>query len=116
MLLFSLGPNAKTFALCPFCYSKPTLEGQPIGGGCNQCPHQTCAYSLTNLGVGDCPQCEEGTLVLDNRSGPKWRLACNGCNYLLHMTEGAHSTLLLRSVMCFRCICRIGLSLTAMQR
>ena len=92
LLLFSLGTNAKTFSFCPFCYSKPTLDGQPVGGGCNQCPHATCPYSLTSLGVGDCPQCEDGTLVFDARSGPKWRLACNGCNFLLHMTEGAHST------------------------
>ena len=32
MLLFSLGTNAKTFSFCPFCYSKPTLDGQPVGG------------------------------------------------------------------------------------
>lgn len=58
--------------------------------GCNECTHPSCQHSLSALGIGQCVECESGVLVLDPTSGPKWRMACNRCNVLVHLFEHAH--------------------------
>lgn len=60
------------------------------GMGCNECTHPSCQHSLNSLGIGQCVECDSGVLVLDPTSGPKWRMACNKCNVLVHFFEHAH--------------------------
>lgn len=62
----------------------------PPGMGCNECTHPTCQHSLNSLGIGQCVECDGGVLVLDPTSGPKWRMACNKCNVVVHFFEHAH--------------------------
>jgi len=45
--------------------------------GCNQCTHPSCGYGLNANGVASCSECDDGVLVLDLTSAPKWQLACN---------------------------------------
>ncbi|GAU31076.1 hypothetical protein TSUD_322130 [Trifolium subterraneum] len=76
-----VGPEGKSFPLCPYCYSNPPFEGieslintaktstsgktgKGAGMPCNLCPHPTCPNSLVSQGVCACPECS-GTLVLD---------------------------------------------------
>lgn len=58
--------------------------------GCNECTHLSCQHSLNSLGIGQCVECDSGVLVLDPTSGPKWRMACNKCNVVVHFFEHAH--------------------------
>lgn len=58
--------------------------------GCNECTHPSCQHSLNSLGIGQCVECDSGVLVLDPTSGPKWRMACNKCNVVVHFFEHAH--------------------------
>ena len=58
--------------------------------GCNECTHPSCQHSLGSLGISQCVECEGGVLVLDPTSAPKWRMACNRCNVLVHFFEHAH--------------------------
>ena len=53
------------------------------GMGCNECTHPTCAHSLHRNSVCACVECENGILVFDSSSGPKWRMACNKYIYFL---------------------------------
>jgi DNA topoisomerase-3 len=46
-------------------------------GGCNECTHPTCRYSLGHNGICACYICKQGVFVLDVTSSPKYRLACN---------------------------------------
>jgi hypothetical protein len=39
---------------------------------CTNCTHPSCPHSLLQLGVCSCVECDAGTLVLDQRSAPKW--------------------------------------------
>ncbi|KAM7277602.1 hypothetical protein ACFE04_004736 [Oxalis oulophora] len=107
LLIFSLlGPEGKSFPLCPYCYNNPPFEGidtlygasktgtsLKIGKGagmpCFLCPHPTCRHSVITQGVCACPECS-GTLVLDPVSAPKWRLYCNMCSCLVFLPEAAH--------------------------
>ena len=47
------------------------------GQGCNECLHPTCKHALGALGITNCVECEDGTLVLDVTSAPNWKMACN---------------------------------------
>ena len=71
-LLFS-----QSYPVCPYCFSHPPFTEMRKGQGCNSCTHPTCAHSLTMLGVAQCIECDDGVMVLDPSSAPKWRLACN---------------------------------------
>lgn len=61
-----------------------------LGMGCNECTHPSCQHSLNSFGIGQCVECDSGVLVLDPTSGPKWRMACNKCNVVVHFFEHAH--------------------------
>lgn len=107
LLLFSMvGPDAKSFPLCPFCYNNPPFEGidklfgalklddtGKVGKGagmpCFLCPHPACKQSMITQGVCACPECS-GTLILDPVSAPKWRLYCNICNCIVLLPHAAH--------------------------
>ena len=90
LVIFSAGADGKTFPLCPCCFNNPPFENFKKGMSCSQCIHPTCKNSLTALKVMDCPECD-GSLVFDPTSGPKWKMCCNKCNYLVHFVEKAHS-------------------------
>lgn len=101
-----VGPDAKSFPLCPFCYNNPPFEGidklfgalklddtGKVGKGagmpCFLCPHPACKQSMITQGVCACPECS-GTLILDPVSAPKWRLYCNICNCIVLLPHAAH--------------------------
>lgn len=96
------------------CAAPPVrpLAGKP-GMPCTTCLHPTCANAPARLGVMPCPACpagasigasgsasSAGTLVLDPLSGPKWRLDCNRCNFLIYLPKELHSAKVSRSETC----------------
>lgn len=89
LVLWSTGLKGKSTPVCPYCYNHPPFPEMRKGMGCNQCTHPTCAHSEVSLGIADCTECENGSLVLDPTSAPKWRLACNKCNLVVHVFEDA---------------------------
>eukprot|EP00884_Botryococcus_braunii_P010708 jgi/Botrbrau1/19639/Bobra.0003s0009.1 len=111
LVLYSLaGPDGKTMPLCPFCYNNP-LEGAgkwgamgAVKGGmpCTLCPNLGCRHSPGRLGVCVCPECEEGTLVLNPISGPKWRVDCSRCSLVVYLPPNLHSAKVSREI-CEEC-------------
>ncbi|PRP75307.1 hypothetical protein PROFUN_05618 [Planoprotostelium fungivorum] len=85
LVLFSFGSGQKAFPLCPFCYNHPSIEGMPEHSGCNNCPHPSCPHSFIQHSICGCFECDDGLLILDPASGPKWRADCNKCRYQLHL-------------------------------
>jgi len=71
------------------------MSGQGTGGKagmpCMLCPHSGCLHSFMRMGVTACPECDDGTVVLDPVSGPKWRLDCNTCSFMIELPETLHS-------------------------
>ncbi|XP_048467523.1 DNA topoisomerase 3-beta-1 isoform X3 [Rhincodon typus] len=90
LVLWSSGSRGKSYPLCPYCYNHPPFRDMRKGMGCNECTHPTCQHSLSLLGIVQCMECESGVLVFDPTSGPKWRMACNKCNVVVHFFENAH--------------------------
>uniref|UniRef100_A0A4W3H8Y5 DNA topoisomerase n=1 Tax=Callorhinchus milii TaxID=7868 RepID=A0A4W3H8Y5_CALMI len=90
LVLWSSGSRGKSYPLCPYCYNHPPFRDMRKGMGCNECTHPTCQHSLSLLGIVQCVECESGVLVLDSTSGPKWKMACNKCNVVVHFFENAH--------------------------
>lgn len=92
LLLCSTGSDGKCYALCPYCYNHPPFNDMKTHTGCNGCTHPGCQHSLTTLGVSPCETCEEGVLVLDPTSAPKWKLACNNtrCTTVVTLFKHAH--------------------------
>ena len=89
LVLWSTGARGKSTPVCPYCYSHPPFPEMRKGMGCNQCTHPTCPHSEESLGISECAECDSGTLVLDASSAPKWKLACNKCNVVIHVFEDA---------------------------
>ena len=58
---------------------------------CTLCPHTGCPHSFMRMRVTACPECEDGTIVLDPVSGPRWRLDCNTCSFLIYLPETLHA-------------------------
>ncbi|XP_041957877.1 DNA topoisomerase 3-beta-1 isoform X2 [Alosa sapidissima] len=90
LVLWTSGSKGKSYPVCPYCFSNPPFRDMKKGMGCNECTHPTCQHSLNSLGIGQCVECESGVLVFDPTSGPKWRMACNKCNVVVHFFEHAH--------------------------
>ncbi|XP_035514774.1 LOW QUALITY PROTEIN: DNA topoisomerase 3-beta-1 [Morone saxatilis] len=90
LVLWTSGARGKSYPLCPYCFSNPPFRDMKKGMGCNECTHPSCQHSLNSFGIGQCVECESGVLVLDPTSGPKWRMACNKCNVVVHFFEHAH--------------------------
>ncbi|XP_064209332.1 DNA topoisomerase 3-beta-1 isoform X1 [Anguilla rostrata] len=90
LVLWTSGSRGKSYPLCPYCFSNPPFRDMKKGMGCNECTHPTCQHSLNSLGIGQCVECEGGVLVFDPTSGPKWKMACNRCNVVVHFFEHAH--------------------------
>lgn len=68
-------------------------EGSAGKGGmpCTLCPHPKCKHSMIRQGVSSCPECDNGTLVLDPVSAPKWRVDCNRCSFLIYLPADLHN-------------------------
>ncbi|XP_042609027.1 DNA topoisomerase 3-beta-1 [Cyprinus carpio] len=90
LVLWTSGSRGKSYPVCPYCFSNPPFRDMKKGMGCNECTHPSCQHSLNSLGIGQCVECETGVLVFDPTSGPKWRMACNKCNVVVHFFEQAH--------------------------
>uniref|UniRef100_A0AAR2JDV6 DNA topoisomerase n=1 Tax=Pygocentrus nattereri TaxID=42514 RepID=A0AAR2JDV6_PYGNA len=90
LVLWTSGSRGKSYPLCPYCFSNPPFRDMKKGMGCNECTHPSCPHSLNSLGIGQCVECETGVLVFDPNSGPKWRMACNKCNVVVHFFEQAY--------------------------
>uniref|UniRef100_A0A6Q2XS23 DNA topoisomerase n=1 Tax=Esox lucius TaxID=8010 RepID=A0A6Q2XS23_ESOLU len=90
LVLWTSGSRGKSYPLCPYCFSNPPFRDMKKGMGCNECTHPSCQHSLNSLGIAQCVECEAGVLVLDPNSGPKWKMACNKCNVMVHFFEQAH--------------------------
>ncbi|XP_013414482.1 DNA topoisomerase 3-beta-1 [Lingula anatina] len=90
MVLWTTGSKGKSYPLCPYCYNHPPFRDMRKGMGCNECTHPTCPHALGQNGVASCVECENGVLVLDQSSAPKWRMACNKCNIVINMGENIH--------------------------
>lgn len=72
---------------------------------CTLCPHPKCKHSMIRQGVSSCPECDDGTLVLDPVSAPKWRLDCNRCSFLIYLPAELHNAKLAKE----HCQVRIAL-------
>uniref|UniRef100_A0A673NN44 DNA topoisomerase n=1 Tax=Sinocyclocheilus rhinocerous TaxID=307959 RepID=A0A673NN44_9TELE len=90
LVLWTSGSRGKSYPVCPYCFSNPPFRDMKKGMGCNECTHPSCQHSLNSLGISQCVECETGVLVFDPTSGPKWRMACNKCNVVVHFFEQAH--------------------------
>ncbi|CAF93528.1 unnamed protein product, partial [Tetraodon nigroviridis] len=90
LVLWTSGARGKSYPLCPYCFSNPPFRDMKKGMGCNECTHPSCQHSLNSFGIGQCVECDSGVLVLDPTSGPKWKMACNKCNVVVHFFEHAH--------------------------
>ena len=54
-----------------------------------QIPRPGAATAPATFSVCPCLTCEEVMVVMDPMSGPKWKMACNKCNMVLHVFEDA---------------------------
>ena len=89
LVVCSTGSQGKTTPICPYCYNNPPFPGMKKGMGCPECLHPSCKFSPATLSVCPCATCEDGMVVMDPMSGPKWKMACNKCNMVIHMFEDA---------------------------
>lgn len=89
LLCWTMGNKGKSFTFCPYCYNHPPFKDMKKGNGCNSCTHPTCPYSLNTNGVCSCSNCEFGVLVLDQSSGPKWKIGCNRCDTIINLFDDA---------------------------
>uniref|UniRef100_A0A671PTG0 DNA topoisomerase n=1 Tax=Sinocyclocheilus anshuiensis TaxID=1608454 RepID=A0A671PTG0_9TELE len=88
LVLWTSGSRGKSYPVIALIMSFLFLFRS--GMGCNECTHPSCQHSLNSLGISQCVECEKGVLVFDPTSGPKWRMACNKCNVVVHFFEQAH--------------------------
>eukprot|EP00889_Picochlorum_renovo_P008523 jgi/Picre1/35553/NNA_003014.t1 len=111
LVLFSLGgSDGKNTPLCPYCYNNPPFEdavkiGDKASGGmpCTTCFHPTCRHSPARQGLASCPQCDNGTLVLDPISAPSWRVDCPLCDFLMYLPKSLHKAKIARGEVCDSC-------------
>ncbi len=89
--------HACTHIASAYTHTRTHMQGGSEGTGgkggmpCTLCPHPTCKHSMIKQGVSSCPECDNGTLVLDPVSAPKWRLDCNRCSFLIYLPSELHS-------------------------
>ena len=102
LLVWSGGVKGKSFTFCPYCYNHPPFMEMGKGSGCNLCSHPTCHYSKNNLGVSLCMECNNGILVLDPSSNPKWKLGCNRCDVIINLFDKASKVQVLQDT-CDEC-------------
>lgn len=114
--MISGGPEAKSYPFCPRCFNNPPFEGKrgeaapfavlalcfhsssclsaapgTTAMACSDCLHPTCKHSLIRNGIISCPDCETGTLVFEQLSGPKSKISCNTCTTMVRLPSNTHS-------------------------
>lgn len=90
LVTWSTGNKGRSYPLCPYCYNQPAFRDMKKHSGCNLCLHPTCPQGFYVNGIASCLQCDNGVLVLDPSSGPKWKVGCNKCDVIFHLFEDAH--------------------------
>lgn len=90
------GAASRTYPLCPYCYSRPPLEGghdATAAGRCSRCPHPEHHPIVDELALCACPETagEGGKLLLDPSGGPNWRLISSRGAYTLPLPPFVHS-------------------------
>ena len=76
LLINSVSKN-QNYSFCPYCYNNPPFPEMPKNSSCKDCPHPTCAHSSISNGISQCFECQEGLLLLDSTTPPKYRILCN---------------------------------------
>jgi DNA topoisomerase-3 len=78
-LLVNTVGKYKSVPFCPYCFNNPPFKDMKQGQNatCNDCPHPTCEFSYLNNGISQCFECQEGVLVLDSTTPPKYKAICN---------------------------------------
>ncbi|EDV28672.1 uncharacterized protein TRIADDRAFT_49643 [Trichoplax adhaerens] len=90
LVLFSANTGtAKAVPLCPACYTKSPYPDVAKNLMCNQCLHPTCPHSMMQNRILDCQICDQGSIVLDAPSAPKWRMTCNKCKFFVPLLQNA---------------------------
>ena len=69
------------------CYNNPPIDGRG-NITCATCPQSTCPQNKDKLIIDHCPICEDGLLLLDPASGPKWKMCCNTLMYAFIIYSG----------------------------
>lgn len=103
LLYFTAGAKGKSFVFCPYCYSNPPFAEMGKGSACAACSHPTCSFGVNRLGVSSCVECEQGVLVLDPGSIPKWKLVCNRCDVIVRIFEDAAKIYVNTTEACAEC-------------
>ena len=67
----------KSYPLCPYCYNNPPFPDMKAGFSCLECSHPTCKHALSKNAVACCVECDDGLMMIDRTSAPKWKLVCN---------------------------------------
>ena len=67
----------QSYPLCPYCYTNPPFSDMRAGFSCLECSHPTCKQALSQNAVACCVECEDGLMMIDRMSAPKWKLVCN---------------------------------------
>lgn len=89
LLTWSSGSKGRSYPLCPYCYNNPPFPEMKKNSGCNMCIHPTCSQSIYNVGIASCINCDDGILVLDPSSAPKWKVLCNRCDVIMLVFDEA---------------------------
>ena len=78
LLINSVNKNQQ-FPFCPYCYNNPPFAEMSTDKlrTCNNCPHPTCTFSSISNALSQCFECNDGLLVLDSTTPPKYRIVCN---------------------------------------
>ncbi|RHZ74167.1 hypothetical protein Glove_227g145 [Diversispora epigaea] len=101
LVLFSTGSKGVGYPLCPYCYNNPPFEDARKGMGCNKCSHPSCPHSLIMNSVCSCQfESCDGQMVLDATSAPRWKLSCNGCNFVSSFVDIVKGVSCLKDATC----------------
>ncbi len=77
LLVDSVSKN-RNYPFCPYCYNNPPFpDMNSKSATCIDCSHPSCAFSFISNGITQCFECENGLLVLDSTTPPKYRIVCN---------------------------------------
>ena len=83
LLMCSANRNLN-YSFCPYCYNNPPFAEMKKASGCINCSHPSCTHSFVTNGLSQCFDCENGLLVLDTTTPPKYKVVCNGYeNYIV---------------------------------
>lgn len=107
ILYVTAGGSGKSYVFCPYCYNNPPFSEMRKDMGCNSCTHPTCPHGQNSNGVSQCVECEEGILVLDPASIPKWKLGCNRCDVIIRLFNDAAKVSVLDEKNCSECDAQI---------